>query len=64
MKLQVMVSDELAERIDKLCEYIGSTRSSVCASIIALALPEWEKSYYSNDESQDTQIEYEQLKIQ
>ena len=64
MKLQVMVSDELAERIDKLCEYIGSTRSSVCASILALALPDWEKSYYPNDDSNDTEIEYEQLKIQ
>ena len=64
MKLQVMVSDELAERIDKLCGYIGSTRSSVCASILALALPEWEKLYYLNDDSKDTQIEYEQLKIQ
>lgn len=64
MRLQVMVSDELAERIDKLCEYIGSTRSSVCASILALALPDWEKSYYPNDDSNDTLIEYEQLKIQ
>lgn len=64
MKLQVMVSDELVDRIDKLCEYIGSTRSSVCASIIALALPDWEKSYYRDDNSKDTQNEYEQLKIQ
>lgn len=46
-KMQVMVSEDLLERIDKLCDYIGSSRSSVCASIIALALPEWEKSYYS-----------------
>lgn len=64
MKLQVMVSDELAERIDKLCVYIGSSRSSVCASILALALPDWEKSYFPNDDSQDTQSEYQQLKLQ
>ena len=64
MRLQVMVSEELAERIDKLASFIGSTRSSVCASIIALALPDWEKCYFPDSESQDTQIEYEQLKIQ
>lgn len=64
MRLQVMVSDELAERIDKLCTFIGGTRSAVCASIIALALPEWEKLYCLDDLSQDAQNEYEQLKIQ
>lgn len=63
MKLQVMVSEDLAERIDRLCDFIGSSRSSVCASIIALALPEWEKTYVKED-SKDTQPEYEQLKIQ
>lgn len=64
MKLQIMVSDELAERIDRLCEYIGSSRSSVCASIIGLALPEWESIYTPSQDSKDTQVEYEQLKIQ
>ena len=64
MKLQIMVSDELAERIDKLCDYIGSSRSSVCAAIIVRALPEWESIYTPSEDSKDTQIEYEQLKIQ
>lgn len=64
MKLQVLVSEELAERIDKLAEYIGASRSSVCASIIAKAVPEWEEIYYStNNNSKDTRTEYEQLKI-
>ena len=62
LKLQVMVSDELAERIDRLCEYLGASRSSVCASIIGLALPEWEKSYCFD--SQEVEKDSESKKIQ
>ena len=55
-KLQVMVSDDLLKRIDELCAYIGAPRSSVCASIIAQSLPEWEKIYYTQaDESKKNQ---------
>lgn len=55
-KLQVMVSDELLKRIDELSAYIGASRSSVCASIIAQSLPEWEKIYYTQaDEPKKTQ---------
>lgn len=65
MKLQVLVSEELTDRIDKLCNYIGSSRSSVCAAIIAKAIPEWEDIYYSSDDpSKNIHTEYEQLKIQ
>lgn len=57
MKLQVLVSDDMVARIDKLAEYIGTSRSSLCATIIGKSLPEWESCYYSTEE-------YEQLKIQ
>ena len=63
MKLQVLVSDEMTDRLDKLAKYIGSSRSSVCGAIIAKSLPEWEKIYYSDD-SLEVPIDYEQLKIQ
>lgn len=64
MKLQILVSDELTERIDKLAKYVGVSRSSICCTIIAKALPEWEELHYSDNTSSDTHIEYEQLKIQ
>lgn len=44
-RIQVIMSDDLLVRIDDLAEFIGTSRSSLCASIIALALPEWEKIY-------------------
>lgn len=65
MKLQVLVSEDLASRIDRLSDYIGSSRSSVCAAIIAKSISEWEEIYFSSvEESTNTQSEYEQLKIQ
>lgn len=42
MKLQVLVNDSVCERIDKLADFIGCSRSSICATIIVKALPEWE----------------------
>lgn len=44
-RIQVIMSDDLLVRIDDLAEFIGTSRSSLCASIIALGLPEWEKIY-------------------
>lgn len=64
MKLQVLVNDDLTPRLDKLAKFIGVSRSALCASIIVKSLPEWEEVYTSKDVSTDTQIEYEQLKIQ
>lgn len=59
MKLQVMVSDDLLERVDKLCAYIGASRSSVCAAIIAKSISEWEEIYYSPSVSQEVQKDSE-----
>ena len=43
MKLQVNVNDCLCDRIDRVCASTGLTRSGLCAAIIALYLPEWER---------------------
>lgn len=42
MKLQILVNDKIVDRIDRLAAYVGQSRSSICASILAKALPEWE----------------------
>lgn len=62
-KVQVMVSDDLLKRLDNLCDYIGSSRSSVCAAMIALSLPDWEKSHLPNG-YQEVEEDAEQLKIE
>lgn len=64
MKLQVLVGEDLVARIDKLADYIGTSRSSLCATIIGKALPEWESCYYTNNVPNDANEEYEQIKIQ
>lgn len=38
MKLQVLVSDEMAERIDKRAKEIGVSRSAFCAMLIGQGL--------------------------
>lgn len=64
MKLQVMVNDDLVKRIDRLADYIGTSRSALCASIIVKSLPEWENILTSEEVQTNTLDEYEQLKIQ
>lgn len=65
MKLQVLVSDELVTRIDKVAKIYGTSRSSLCASIIGFHLPDWEKAYKEELASlEDLQKPYEQLKLQ
>ena len=55
MKLQVLVNDDITKRLDKLADYIGCSRSSLCASILVKALPEWEEIYSSKDEDKKEQ---------
>lgn len=63
MKLQVMVNDDLVKRIDKLADYIGTSRSSLCAAIIVKSLPEWEQVYQEYEKMVDSET-MEQLKIE
>ena len=68
MKLQVLISDELTERLDKLAKYVGSSRSAVCGAIIVKSLPEWEKIYntepdYCEPDYCEPEITFEQYKI-
>lgn len=63
MKLQVLVSEELVARIDKVAKIYGTSRSSLCASIIGYHLPEWEKSYKDEIQALENNADYEQLKI-
>lgn len=63
MKLQVMVNDDLVKRIDKLADYIGTSRSSLCAAIIVKALPEWEQVYQEYEKMVESET-MEQLKIE
>lgn len=64
MKLQVLVNDELVKRIDKLADYVGTSRSSLCAAIIVKSLPEWEKVYKDYEDLVSNENENEQLKIE
>lgn len=63
MKLQVLINDDLVKRIDKLADYIGTSRSSLCAAIIVKALPEWEQVYQEYEKMVESE-KMEQLKIE
>jgi predicted transcriptional regulator len=63
MKLQVLVNDDLVKRIDKLADYIGTSRSSLCATMIVKALPEWEQVYQEHEKLIEEETN-EQLKIE
>lgn len=64
MKLQVLVNDSVCQRIDKLADFIGCSRSSICATIIVKALPEWESCLNEEVTEEDLQsIEQLQLNI-
>ena len=43
MKLQVMVSDDFVERLDKCAKELGVSRSAFCAMLLASALRDWEE---------------------
>lgn len=45
MRLQISVSDDLAQRIDTMAEQIGVPRSSLCAMALAQAVTAYEKSF-------------------
>lgn len=62
MKLQVLVNDSVCKRIDKLADFIGCSRSSICATIIVKALPEWE-SYLNEEVSQEDLQSIDQLQF-
>lgn len=42
MKLQVMCSDEICQRIDLCAKELGMTRSAFCMMILALGVSDWE----------------------
>ena len=63
MKLQVNVNECVCDRIDRICEYTGLTRSSLCAAIISAHLPEWEKMFSVPSDSSDTSEDIEQITI-
>lgn len=44
VRIQVNVSDEMKERIDVQANYLGITRSALCATLIAQGLVAYEKS--------------------
>lgn len=44
MKLQVLVSDEMASRIDKRAKEIGVSRSAFCAMLIGQGLNGFDKA--------------------
>jgi hypothetical protein len=44
MKLQVLVSDEMAQRIDKHAKEIGVTRSAFCAMLIGQGVSSYEQA--------------------
>ena len=45
MKLQITVSDELVEQIDKYANMMGISRSALCATFIGQGVMNYNKSY-------------------
>lgn len=43
MKLQIMCSDEMCDRIDLCAKELGMTRSAFCMMLIASGVPKWER---------------------
>lgn len=61
MKLQIMCSDEMCERIDVCAKELGMTRSAFCMMLIASGVPKWERDLrVSTDVEKD---EFEQISI-
>lgn len=45
MRIQVSVSDSMVERLDKIAEEMGISRSALCSTFIGQAVLAHEKSY-------------------
>ena len=61
MKLQIMCSDEMCERIDSCAKELGMTRSSFCMMLIASGIPKWERDLRLLTD--DKKEEFEQISI-
>lgn len=56
MRLQVMVSDEMVQRIDSYAKKMGVSRSSLCSMLIGQGIMGYDKAYELCDDYAKKQI--------